>query len=350
MPKVVTGYSGSRNAGGRAATGETTLKTSRRSFLQQAVVGVPVAWGLGSSALFAASAKGVQLGVQTYSFRDMLGTPGDMVDKMIAAMKQLGLDECEVFEPTLQPPALSADAAWRMVGGKPTQASVMGRPPEGGPTAAELANREAIRQWRVGPGLEAVQAAGAKFRAAGIRIKAFNYSVKDDNSAEEVERGLLMTKAIGTDNLSASTTLTMAKRCVPAFEKHGIILSLHGHSNLRDPNQLATPDSFAQCLAMSSLYRVNLDIGHFSASGFDPVAYIRENHAKITHLHIKDRKNNDGANMPFGAGDTPIGPVMQLLQKEGYPISAHIEYEYAGQGNSIQEVGRCLDYVKSKLA
>ena len=32
--------------------------------------------------------------------------------------------------------------------------------------------------------------------------------------------------------------------------------------------------------------------------GYDPVAFIQEHHEKITHLHIKDRKKNDGPNMP----------------------------------------------------
>ena len=31
-------------------------------------------------------------------------------------------------------------------------------------------------------------------------------------------------------------------------------------------------------------------------------------------LHIKDRKKNQGANLPFGEGDTPIKPVLQVLK------------------------------------
>jgi sugar phosphate isomerase/epimerase len=325
------------------------MKCSRRSFLELTAATWPLA--LVGGAAFANGASGVRLGVQTYSFRDMLNTPGDTTEKMIVAMKQLGLTECEMFEPMLQPPALSADAPWRMVGGKPTQASLYGgKKEQGGPTAAELANREAIRRWRLGRGLDEVKQAGEKFRRAGIRITAFNFSLRDWDTEQEVERGVQMTRAMGTDILSASTTLSMAKRCVPLFDKHQLILSLHGHSNAADPNHFAAPDSFAKAMAMSKHYRVNLDIGHFFATGFDPVAYIRENHQRITHLHIKDRKKDGGPNMPFGEGDTPIGPVMQLLKTEGYPISAHIEYEYAGREDSVAEVAKCLRYIKSTLA
>jgi sugar phosphate isomerase/epimerase len=101
---------------------------------------------------------------------------------------------------------------------------------------------------------------------------------------------------------------------------------------------------------MSKLYRVNLDIGHFSAAGFDPVEFLRKHHDRITNLHIKDRKRNDGPNMPFGQGDTPIKAVLQLLKREHYPIPAYIEYEYQGSGTATEEVGKCLNYVRAALA
>ena len=327
------------------------MNVSRRAFLEFSAAGLPLTLGLSCERLLArpSEAGAGRVGVQTYSFRDMLQTPGDMTDKMIAAMQELGLTECEVFEPTLQPPALSADAPWRMTAGKPTEASLLGRPPTGAPTAAQLASREVVRQWRLGEGLDQVTAAAAKFKRAGIRVFAFNFMLKDSCTDEEVERGFQMTRALGAKIMTVSTTLTMAKRTVPFVEKHKVLLALHGHSNLSDPNQFATPDSFAQGLAMSPYYRVNLDIGHFVASGFDPVAYIRANHERITNLHIKDRKKNDGPNTPFGQGDTPIKAVLQLLKTQGYPIPAYVEYEYAGTGNSTAELRKCLGYVKSAL-
>lgn len=326
------------------------MQFSRRRFVEFALTGLSSVAAFGAVAGRRSSVSAaVRLGVQTYSFRDMLGTPGDMIDKMIAAMRELGLTECEVFEPTVQPPILSADAPWRMTDGKPTQASLLGRPPTGAPTAAQRADREAIRRWRLGAGLEQVGAAGEKFKRAGIRVFAFNFLLKDWCTDEEVHRGFQMTQALGANIMTASTTLTMAKRTVPFVEKYQVFLGLHGHSNLSDPNQFATPDSFIQGMAMSPYYRVNLDIGHFSAAGFDSVAFIRAHHHRITNLHIKDRKKNDGPNVPFGEGDTPITPVLRLLEAERYSIPAYIEYEYAGNGTSTQEMAKCLEYVKTAL-
>src|ERR1700692_2976836 len=183
---------------------------SRRRFVQIGLASLPAVAAFGAG-LTNGAAAGVRLGVQTYSFRDMLGTPGDVTDKMIAAMHTLGLTECEMFEPMLQPPILSVNAPWRMTGGKPTQASLLGRMPTGAPAGSERADREAVRQWRIGPALDQVAAAGEKFKRAGIRIFAFNYLLKDSCTDEEVERGFQMTRALGTRIMTASTTLTMAK-------------------------------------------------------------------------------------------------------------------------------------------
>ena len=60
--------------------------------------------------------------------------------------------------------------------------------------------------------------------------------------------------------------------------------------------------------------------GYWSLLGrrFDPVAYIKEHHDRITHLHIKDRKSNNGPNEPFGEGNTPIKPVLLLLKEKKF--------------------------------
>ena len=78
-------------------------------------------------------------------------------------------------------------------------------------------------------------------------------------------------------------------------------------------------------------------------------AYIKEHHAHITNLHLKDRKKDQGDNLPWGEGQTPIREVLQLLKKERWPIPAYIEYEYKGSG-PIEEVKKCYAYAKQALA
>jgi sugar phosphate isomerase/epimerase len=101
---------------------------------------------------------------------------------------------------------------------------------------------------------------------------------------------------------------------------------------------------------MSKYFRIELDIGHFVAANYDPVAYIAKEHARIRVLHFKDRKKNQGENYPWGQGDTPIKEVLQLLKKNKWPIPCDIEYEYKGTEDATIEVKKCLDYMKRALA
>ena len=279
--------------------------------------------------------RGVRLGAQTYSFRDLPRTPGgDGVDQVIRAFRECELVECELFAPQVEP-QFNAGARGRR--GDP-------------PSADAVKAREALRAWRLETPLDHFRQVGEKFKKAGIDIYAYNYSPNNSFTDAEIDRGFEMTKALGAQIITASTQLDTAKRIAPFAEKHKMIVAMHGHSNITDPNEFATPESFAAATKMSKYFKVNLDIGHFVAANYDPASYIREHHADITNLHLKDRKRNQGENVPWGQGDTPIKDVLQLLQREKWPIRAYIEYEYRGQGTSVEEVKKCLAFAKQALA
>lgn len=312
---------------------------SRRAFSIAALAATPLLWG------FRSPERRPRVGVQTFSFRDMLGTPGDMVDKMIGGMQALGLDFIELFEPTIQP----VELVMASVKTPQMQAAIFGRPPAGGPTDEQIALREKIRAWRLQTPITHFASIRRRFERAGIRIQAFNFNLKEYCTDDEVRRGFDITRALGTDVMTTSTTLSMAQRSVPFAAQHRVRLGLHGHTNLQDPNEFATPQSFERALAMSPLYHVNLDIGHFSAAGFDPVAFIEKHHARIVSIHVKDRKNHDGPYTAFGEGDTPIVGVLRLIRDRGWPIPLLLEYEYEG-GPSVDALRACLAYVDKALA
>ncbi len=262
---------------------------------------------------------GVHLGVQTYSFRDLPRTEsGDAIGPVIAAMKSCGLTECELYAPQVEPAKLPS---------------------------------EELRTWRVKTPIEHWRAIRRRFNDAGITVYAFNYSFSSSFSDAEIDRGFDMARALGAPIITASATLESARRTAPFADKHRMIVAMHGHSNVKDPNQFATPASFAAAQAMSKYFRINLDIGHFTAADFDAVPFIREHHAAITNLHLKDMKRAvPESYVPWGQGDAPIRDVLQLLKKERWPIRAYIEYEYRGAGTPPEEVKKCLEYVRQALA
>jgi len=277
--------------------------------------------------------SGVHLGVQTYSFRDMTKAPtADAVDIVVKAIADCGLSECELFAQHVEP-----------------QSNVRGG--RGAAPSPEVQQaREDLRKWRLEAPMDHFRSVRKKFNDAGVTIYAYNYSFNRSFSDAEIDRGFDMAKALGAEIITASTTLDVAKRVAPFAEKHRMVVAMHGHSNLKDPNEFATPESFAAAMKMSKQFKVNLDIGHFTAANFDAVAYIREHHADITNLHLKDRKKNQGDNVPWGQGDTPIKEVLQLLKREQWPIRAYIEYEYSGSGTPVEEVKKSYEYARQALA
>ena len=286
---------------------------SRRDLGRIALAGAPMAWpvaALNATSRINSTVAGVRLGTQTYSFREK------PLDGVVQAMVACDLGDCEVFSPHVEPKL----------------------------------PREELRKWRLTTPLAEMKAARKKFDDAGISVYAYNLSFRDDFTDEEIERGFLMGKAFGVDVITASSTLTAARRFAPFAEKHSMAVAFHGHSDVNKPNEFCKPESFAEALAMSKRFAVNLDIGHFTAANYDAVEFIKEHHDRILVLHLKDRKRDQGPNMTWGQGDTPIKQVLQLLQREMYPMHAFIEYEYKGAADAITEVKKCFQYCKEALS
>jgi sugar phosphate isomerase/epimerase len=253
------------------------------------------------------------------------------VDAIVKAFTAVGLGECELWAPQVEPQLGPTSA--RAVASPETQRA-----------------REDLRRWRLETPLDHFLDIKRRFNAAGISIFAYNYSFNDSFTDAEIDRGFAMTRALGAEIITASSTLSVAKRVAPFAETHRTVVAMHGHSNTSDPNEFATPESFDAAMKLSKFFKVNLDIGHFTAANFDAVAYIREHHASITNLHLKDRRKNQGDNVEWGQGDTPIGAVLKLLKAERWPIPAYIEFEYPGSAGSVAEVQKCFDYIKRALA
>jgi sugar phosphate isomerase/epimerase len=267
----------------------------------------------------------VTIGVQSYSFRDR------PLDQAIAAMAELGLPTCELWQGHLEP---------RL--NKPSASDV-----------EKKAFRETLRKWRVETPVGHFKEIAAKFAQAKVGICAYNYSFKDDFSDEEIDRGFVMARALGAPVITASAQQDVVPRVAVAARKHKMLVGMHNHSDIH-PNEFATPADFEKAMQKSlgpgrEYIAVNLDIGHFTAANFDSVAFLKKHHKRIVTLHIKDRKRDQGALTPFGEGNAPIREVLQLLKQQRWKIPANIEYEYPG-ADPVAEVKRCLDYCRSVLA
>jgi sugar phosphate isomerase/epimerase len=258
--------------------------------------------------------RGVQIGAQSYSFRDRA------LDAAIQAFVSCGLGECELFGGHVEPPNLK---------------------------------HEELIKWRMNTPLDYFHEVRQKWEGAGVRLYAYTFGFRKGMPDEEIDRAFQMAQALGVKYITSSANVSMAHRVDTYAQKYQIMVGFHGHDNTRNPDEFSTAETFARAMQGASPYiGVNLDIGHFTAAGGDAVAYIREHHDKIVTLHIKDRKKDHGPNLPFGQGDTPIGPVLRLLRDSGWKIPANIEYEYGEEIkglDTIVEVKKCYEYCRREL-
>jgi sugar phosphate isomerase/epimerase len=132
--------------------------------------------------------------------------------------------------------------------------------------------------------------------------------------------------------------LDVAQRLTRFAERYKIKPTWHPHAMVNDPNEVATPESMEKLLAMSGLFAINPDIGHFTAGHNDAVDFLKMHHDRITHIHIKDRKRNGGPNVALGTGDSPIKECLTLIRDGKWPIHGIIEREYRdAPGNVVEQ-------------
>ena len=279
---------------------------------------------------------GVRVGAISYCFRSIpRPAAGDYMDTLIDAFRQTGLATCELESVRVEPePAIA--------GGGRVPATI---------TPEYTKRREELRQWRLTTPLGRFTEIRGKFQKAGIDIFGYVVTFSDDFTDAEIDRSFQFARTLGAGVIGTNQTrVPVGPRLAPFAEKYGIALGWHNHANVTDPTEVASVESFERLFAMSRQFKANLDIGHFVAGNNDPVAFIRKYHDRISHLHLKDRRRDNGPNAPWGQGETPVADVLRLLKTEKYPIIAVIEYEYMGEGSAIEEVNNCVSYMRKALA
>jgi sugar phosphate isomerase/epimerase len=316
---------------------------TRRAFAKLTLAGVPASvvlarLPLSASAKIDSRIKGVQIGAITYSFRSM------PAEEIVKAYVDIGLGEMELMSNHAEELA-GAPRGGRGGGGR------RGTPLTPEQQAERDAAIKALRDWRMAATEATFKPVRKKIEDAGIDLKllCYNMNVKTTEDAE-IEYAFLMAKALGVDAISTSTQVSMAKRLAPFADKHKLRVGFHGHANTTNPDEVATPESFEAVMAASKYLGANLDVGHYTEAGYDPIPFLEKHHDRITNLHLKDMKkaSNGGGYTPFGQGDAPLKGVLKLVQKNKWDIPVNIEFEY--QGDPKLEVPKCFAFVKEALA
>jgi len=284
---------------------------------------------------------GVQIGLNVpYSLHGLPGTADDILADMIKlnlSAAELRLQPVEAFlgaPPPFAPPRAGRNA--------PT--------PE--QEAARIAGNENLRKWRLAQSMDGFQRFRKKYEDSGVLIEIVKYDNIDKFTDDEVDYCFQVAKNLGAKAISCEIPLSQTKRLGAFAEKHKTLVGYHGHTNINSPEAFAKPESWETAFSYSKYNGANIDLGHFTAANnVSPAAFLERYHDRITHVHIKDKKMNNGANFPFGQGDTDIRGILQMMQKKRYPWQGTIEFEYkVPEGSDVMtEIAKCVAYCKAAL-
>jgi sugar phosphate isomerase/epimerase len=319
--------------------GDETVNFTRRDLGKLALAAIPAARALAKPD---SKWAGVQIGLNVpYSLHDL----PDSADDILRDMIQLNLSAAEL---RLQPIEKFLGAPKPFVA--PPRA---GRPPLSPEKEAERgAANEELRKWRLAQPMDGFKRFRQKYEDAGVLIEIVKFDNIDRFTDDEIDYCFQVSKVVGAKAISCEIPLSHTKRLGAFAEKHKMMVGYHGHTNVTDPEAFGKPESWETAFTYSRYNGANIDLGHFTAANnISPAGFIEKYHDRITHVHIKDKKMNNGPNMPFGQGDTDIRGILKMMSEQRYPFQGTIEFEYkVPEGSDVMtEIARCVAYCKSAL-
>jgi sugar phosphate isomerase/epimerase len=325
----------------RKFLGTTALAAAGITLLSKQSFGVPAfIENLGKpNSLF----KGVQIGAVSYSWRDLPSNPEQVlqycIDSNISAVELMG----PTIEEALGIPTMAPMPRPAMVPGQP-------RPQMTPEQRAQIAEfNKKVADWRANVPMDGFEKIGKMYSKAGVKIYGFKPNALGPNNTDaELDYAFRATKALGGNQttLEITTDPAQSKRIGDIAAKNKVYAAYHGHTQ-------QTMTIWDTALSQSAYNKINFDMGHYVAAGFDPIPLLEAKHENITSMHLKDRKNkvNGGANMPWGEGDAPIGAVLQLLSKNKwkFPASIEMEYNVPAGSTSVKETAKCVEFARKAL-
>jgi sugar phosphate isomerase/epimerase len=258
---------------------------------------------------------GVQIGIITYSYRSL---PGD-AEQLLDYITTCGISSVEL----------------------------MGGPAE--KFAGAPGGKKELLEWRRNASMDPFKKLRKIYNDAGVNIHIVKFGDIGNPGMpdEQIEYYFNVAKALGARGITREISEAAAERLGPLADKHEIVIGFHNHTQL-------TPTTYdGDILSHGKHLGINLDIGHYVAgTNHSPIPLIEKFQDRILSLHIKDRKVNNGPNMPLGQGDTPVALVLQYMKRNQltFPADIELEYRIPEGSDAIQEVKNCVQFCKNALA
>jgi sugar phosphate isomerase/epimerase len=200
----------------------------------------------------------------------------------------------------------------------------------------------------------------AQLDAAGITVNAYCTNFPNTATPEYLDRAFVGCGILGAKVLTTSCEKPILDLLDQAAQRHKTKVGLHNHWNgdgwfvrsKKDPKaNFESPEDWAEAFkGRSEWLAINFDMGHFSASGRDAIAYFKENHRRIVAVHLKDRgADAEHTYKPFGQGASRVADFCKAMKAVKFAYAANLEYEI-DEDDPTEGVRHSFEYVKKALA
>lgn len=299
--------------------------------------------------------NGVQIGVITYSFREMKDTSAEAIlsyikEAGVGATELMG-DHAEVFAGKPKNPINMQEIFPLMrLRFEKKELTDDQKKQLAEYDARMIDYRKQVADWRATASFEPFTKLKKMYDAAGVKIYAYKPDAfSTTNTDNEINFGMKAAKALGANQITLehpSNDAHTAKLGSMA-EANKIYVGYHGHEQ-------QTFGFWDTALSQSKNNALNLDLGHYIAAGnTDAMDLIKKQNNRIVSMHLKDRQNKEHgkANLVWGTGDTPIGEALRLIRDNKYkfPGTIELEYKIPEGSNSVMEVKKCMEFAKNAL-
>lgn len=192
---------------------------------------------------------------------------------------------------------------------------------------------------------------GEKLRAvidhlAKHQIAAINLGVIDIPNDETAARGIFeFAKKLGLHGITTESLGSLDTLETLAAE-YDIKVCFHNHPK---PTALWNPETIWKAIEGR---HPNLgycaDLGHWAASGLDPLEVIRKIAPRVHAFHLKDRASITewSRDQPFGTGIIDLFAILDEARKHGFAGNLTIEYE-ANWKTNLPEISQCVGYLRA---
>lgn len=192
------------------------------------------------------------------------------------------------------------------------------------------------------------QRAEVKKMLSAANLKLVSMGVFGGNiSNKDIKAICEFVKDMGAQRIMIESTVATFPAWKKYADENGLIVCLHHHST-KAANLYADPDVMKMLVEEYGIMACP-DIGHWEASGVNPVEGLKKLEGKIGSVHIKDKRKFDNEKeskcVPFGKGEVDLNAVLAELDRQNYSGFLVIEYE-AEWDNNIPSIKKSVQFLR----